>query len=260
MNDTIMMGLIEFFRSASEKSSLSNSEFKDTPERITYSSGIDYAPCNGVIEKSRTSLKHQDVKEVINFFTSKKLPFVWWSNDNFLETQGFQFGGTMTGIALDMTEIKSEPTSSPLNIKIKALDTEQELIVFCKIIADCFGFNSEVEKQYRDMSRTAMDRKEQIHFLAYVDGIPVSTATLTTLPKSAGIWNCATLPTHRKRGIGTLLCSVISKQAKAMNYQKIMAILMPKGLAWGVFNNLGYKEVSTLPFYIYGSSANDLEK
>ena len=260
MNDVIMMGLIEFFRSTSEKSSLSRSEFKDNSERIIYSTGIDYAPCNGVIEKSKDHLKHHDVNEIINFFNLKQLPFVWWSNNDFLETQGFQFGGTMKGISLDITGSKFESITSLSNVEVRVLSTEQDLIAFCKIIADCFGFNLEVETQYRKISKIAMDRNQQMHFLAYVDGIPVSTATLTTLPKSAGIWNCATLPTYRKRGIGTFLCSVIYEQAKAMNYQEIMAILMPKGLAWGLFNKLGYKEVSTLPFYIYGTSPNDLEK
>jgi ribosomal protein S18 acetylase RimI-like enzyme len=260
MNAVIMMGLTDFFRSVSKEGSLPRSDFRDNSERSLYSAGLDHALFNGVIEKNEISLKHHDVNEVVNFFNSKKLPFVWWTNSKFLETQGFQFGGTMKGIALDITKGKPIPSAPPLNVKVKTVNTEQELNVFSRIIADCFGLNSQIEQQYTRVNKTAMDRKEQIHFLAYLDGIPVSTATLATLPKSAGIWNCATLPAYRKRGIGTFLCSAASIEAKKMNYQQIMAILMPKGLAWGLFNNLGYKEVTTLPFYVYGASANELEK
>lgn len=259
MDTAIMMGLIEFFRSASEKSSLPRSDFRDNDQRTLYSTGIDYAPCNGIIEKKEAGLKHNDVKEAVNFFSKKNLPFVWWSSDTFLETQGFQFGGTMKGIALDIKN--SIPASHALpGVKVKVVNTEQELNAFCKVIAECFGFTSDIESQYARMSKLAMDKKEQVHFLAYVDDVPVSTATLTTLPKSAGIWNCATLPMYRKKGIGTFLCSLATKQAKEMNYHDVMAILMPKGLAWGPFNKLGFREVSSLPFYVYGAAAHELEK
>ncbi len=260
MNAVIMMGLIDFFRSASEANSLPLSDFQEQSERVVYSSGIDYAPCNGALEKNETSLKQHDVHEIVKFFNSKKLPFVWWTNNKILETQGFQFGGIMKGILLDTAKSKPILPAAPSGVRIKIVDTEQELTAFSRIIADCFGFNSHVEQQYTSMSRAVMDRKEQIHFLAYVNDIPVSTATLTTLPKSAGIWNCATLPEYRKKGIGTFLCSAASMHALKMNYQQLMAVLMPKGLAWGLFHNLGYKEVSSLPFYVYGASASELEK
>lgn len=259
MDTTIMMGLIEFFRSASEKSSLSRSDFKDNEQRTLYSSGIDYAPCNGIIEKNETALKHHDVKEVVSFFSKKNLPFIWWTNDAFLETQGFQFGGTMKGIKLDIKNGIMLPHAPP-RVEAKIVSTEKELNAFCKIIGECFGFTPDIERQYAKMSLLAMNRKEQVHFLAYVDDVPVSTATLTILPKSPGVWNCATLPSYRKRGIGSFLCSLASRHAKEMNYHEVMAILMPKGLAWGPFKKLGYKEVSSLPFYVYGASSDDLEK
>ena len=39
-----------------------------------------------------------------------------------------------------------------------------------------------------------------------------------------------------------------------------MAILMPKGLAWGLFTKLGFQAVCEFPFYIYGVSSEELEK
>ena len=35
---------------------------------------------------------------------------------------------------------------------------------------------------------------------------------------------------------------------------------MPKGMAWGLFAKFGFKEVSQFPFYVYGTSAEELEK
>ncbi len=39
-----------------------------------------------------------------------------------------------------------------------------------------------------------------------------------------------------------------------------MAILIPKGMAWGLFTKMGFKAVCEFPFYIYSVSAEELEK
>lgn len=255
MNTTIMTGLIDFFRSGSIADG-----FKESNERATYASGVDFATCNGVIEKNGTNLTQQDIDETVKFFNSKNLPFMWWTDDPILSASGFQFGGIMKGIVLDANSQLPKPPVAPVGLKIKSVSNSQEIATFTQIIASCFGFSPEVEQQYSKVNQTTMDRKEQIHFLAYENEIPVATASLSILPQSAGIWNCATLPEYRKKGFGTSLCYTAFLEAKKRNYSQVMAILMPKGLAWGLFQSLGYKEVNQLPFYIYGASSHDLEK
>ena len=49
-------------------------------------------------------------------------------------------------------------------------------------------------------------------------------------------------------------------EAQKRKYNQVMAILMPKGIAWGLFTKLGFKEVCHFPFYVYGVSADELEK
>lgn len=255
----ISLGLIEFLRSASEKSPLKGSTYMVNSKRVIYSSGVDFAPCNGILEKNHSKIEPKEIEETIDFFKSRGLPFVWWTDSSALKIPDFQFGGHMTGISLNLkNEIKTVLPSPKLTIK--TVSTKKELTDFCKVIADCFGFNAKVEEQYLQMCQAAMDQKEQIHFLAYVDDIPVSTATLSTTPLSAGIWNCATLPSYRKKGIGTALAYHATQHAKEKGHSEVMAVLMPKGMACGLFKSLGYQEVSTLPFYVYGASASDIEK
>lgn len=257
--DTILIGLIDFLRSGSQFCPLPRAKFLDMPHRIVYSSGIDFAPCNGVIEKENDNFQEAEIDQLVHFFTSKKLPFVWWSNHPSLETKGFQFGGIMKGISLALKEQKiNPPNGNGLNIKI--VENNHELEIFCKLIAECFGFNPQVTDQYATMSNSAMKKKEQIHFLAYLNNIPVATASLTITQTSAGIWNCATLPDYRKKGIGTALTLSALAEAKKRNYSEVMAVLMPKGMAWGLFRELGFKEKCSLPFYVYGASANEIEK
>ena len=260
MNASFKTKLIDFVRSVSEKSPMPLSGFQDLPERVLYSSGINFATCNGVIEKQGAPLTPHDLDEVIRFFDAKKLPFIWWTKDPFLETQGFQFGGVMTGISLNTAEINTLFPSPPANVELKMVRTEEDLHLFCQVIADCCAFPLELKEQYERVSKIAMDRKEQIHLLAYSNGIPVATASLAIASNSAKIHNCTTLPSYRNKGIGTFLCSTASVEAKKRNYSQVIAITMPKGMASGLFKKLGYQKISTLPFYVYGASPDEIEK
>jgi ribosomal protein S18 acetylase RimI-like enzyme len=120
--------------------------------------------------------------------------------------------------------------------------------------------NPKATKQWLALNHSVMKRGEQVHFMAYLNGIPVGTATLSVSPSSAGIWNLATLPEYRKHGIVSALVHVVLIEAKKRQYDQIMAILMPKGVALGLFAKLGFKAVCEFPFYVYGASAEALEK
>ncbi len=77
---------------------------------------------------------------------------------------------------------------------------------------------------------------------------------------SSGFWNLTTLPEYRKQGIGLSLVHAALVEAQRRKHSEVMAILMPKGMAWGLFAKLGFQEVVRFPFYVYGASASELEK
>lgn len=260
MNNVIIASLTDFLRSGSQCSPSAKAEFQENSQRALYSSGIDFAPCNGIIEKEEKShLKEAEIDDIISLFSSKKLPFVWWTNNKSLEARGFQFGGIMKGLALDAMKNNLKTAPSLPGLKIKSIETEEDVKIFANLIGNCFGFSSEVIQQYSDTSHSAMERKQQKHFMAYINDIPVSTVTLTITGTTAGIWNGATLPEYRRQGIGTALCFTAIAEAKACGCEQVVAVLMPKGLAWGLCRDLGFKEISSLPFYVFGAAADELE-
>lgn len=241
-----MTNIIEdFFRI--NPSSLPHAEYRDDSKRTLYAVGAHFAPCNGVIEKGNT-LTPEVINETIALFKQKELPFVWWTEDPILSKYGFQFGGKMKGIALDLAKM-----DLPSSNGIKQVVTEQELLTFNRISEECFGYDPKTAQEFLRLFRSAMEKKTQTHFLAYLNNVPVGIASLFTAPKTSGIWNLATLPEYRCKGIATSLCSEALKLAKQKNYKETTAVLMPKGLAAGVFSKLGFKEVGDLPFYVYGN-------
>lgn len=258
---TVLQGRLDTFRSGAFCSPLDQADFKDTQQNIVYAWGMDYAPGNGVIEKDGNHIPTEtEIDRTIAYFSDKNLPFIWWTSAKVLETKGFQYGGILTGIALDISKEVPQKPSTSSDLKIKIVQSEEDLDSFTELAASAFAMNANATKQWRALNASVMKSGEQIHFLAYLDGIPVGTATLSVLPTSAGIWSLATLPEYRKHGVGGALVHAALIEAKKRQYDQVMAILMPKGMAWGLFMKLGFKEVCEFPFYVYGISAEELEK
>lgn len=258
---SVLQGRLDTCRSSSIYSPLIEADFKEKSQNSVYVWGMDYACGNGVIENNGDRIpSEEEIDQIIEYFSAKNLPFIWWTSAKVLETKGFQFGGILTGIALDISqEIPSQlPTSSKLKIKI--VQTQSELEDFTNLAADAFAMNSKATKQWLALNESVMKEGEQIHFIAYLDEIPVGTTTLSLSPSSAGIWNLATVLEHRKHGIGGALVHAALIEAKKREYDQIMAILMPKGLAWGLFKKLGFRAMCEFPFYVYGVSAEEVEK
>jgi GNAT superfamily N-acetyltransferase len=218
---------------------------------------MDYVCGNGVMEKNGERIPtEEEIDRAIEYFSSKSLPFMWWSSAKILETKGFLFGGILTGIALDIA--RGVPVAASSDIKIKFVESDAELESFTCLAADIFAMSSKATEQWLALNDSMLRNDEQVHFIAYLNDIPVGTVSLSTSSSSAGIWNLATLPEHRKTGVGAALVQAALQEAKKRHYDYVMAILMPKGMAWGLFTKMGFEAVCEFPFYMYG--AGELEK
>ena len=258
---SVLQGRLDTFRSASVCSPLPEAVFKETTQNNVYAWGMDYACGNGVMEKNGDRIpSEEEIDQIIEYFSVKNLPFIWWTSAKFLETKGFQFGGILSGIALDISQGIPHNFYTSSDLKIKIVQTESELKAFTKLAANAFAMNPKATEQWLALNDSVMKKEEQIHFMAYLNETLVGTTTLSTSSSSAGIWNLATLPEHRKQGIGAALVQAALIEAKKRQYDQVMAILMPKGLAWGLFTKLGFEAVCEFPFYVYGVSAQELEK
>lgn len=232
--DFVLRGRRDFFHTISAYSPLPGASFEDHLQTIIYCSGIDFAPCNGVIsDTANDAPTKNEIEQMIEFFTDKKMPFIWWSTAKILENYDFEYGGSLTGIALSLPEYLRFKPSKTL---IKVVQSEADLKTFTEISAISTGMTKNAESQFLAVNEAIKKQDNHVHFLAYLNETPVGVATLTTHSHSAGVWNLATLPEYRKKGIGQALVEAALIEAKKRHYNQVMAILMPKGMAWGIFN------------------------
>lgn len=253
----VAKGRLDVFRSYAIHSPLTGSDFQKAEGLIYYSTGIDNAIFNGIIEDSEGNIpSDEEIDRVIDYFNTRKLPFVWWTSAKNLENKGFQFGEILTGIILDISQgvPAGQPPSNQLKIKI--IQEEVDLKTFSELLGSAFDINTQ---QLHAVTTVVTKQGEQLNFLAYLNKTPVGTVTLSTFPSSSGIWNLSTLPDYQKHGIGTALVQAALLEAQKRNYKQVMSLVMPK-VSWGLFKKLGFKEVCQYTFYVYGTSADKLEK
>lgn len=255
LQTAVLQGRFDFFSSLPLECPRPFSGFEEHLDRFFISSGIPHAPCNGVIEKQEKALTSTEIDKALHFFQHKKMPFLWWTQEKLPEEKGFLFGGVLKGIALEIPASFSSPLPRPPSLKIKRVQNEKELKIFCDITTDVFAMPAHTKEAFFEVTSLLMQKKRQINFLAFLEDTPVATTTLATFPSSAGIWNCATLPPYRKKGILSALIQEALLEAQRQQYKEVMAILMPKGQAATVFQHFGFQEIVDFPFYIYGATA-----
>lgn len=259
LKQSVVQGRLDFFRSLAVCSPLPGAGFQSLGKDIyCYTSGIDNALCNGVLVHNEHSPSQDEIHTAKEHFNEHNLPFMWWTSAKSLEQQGFQFGGILGGVLVDISKEVSNDTSEP-QITIRTVDSQADLKTFAGLAVEIFRMKPNSLEQFQAVITAAMNRREMQHFLAWVDGNPVGAVTLSTLGAVAGIWNLVTLPEYRRRGIATALARAGLLEAQRRQYGQVMAITMPKGMASGPFSLLGFKEVCRFPFYVYGVSPEERE-
>lgn len=86
------------------------------------------------------------------------------------------------------------------------------------------------------------------HYLACLHGAPVATATLLQGSGIAGIYDVATVPALRQRGIGSALTYAVLRAALAVGYR--FATLQPSPQGINIYRQLGFRQICT--FDVYG--------
>jgi GNAT superfamily N-acetyltransferase len=89
-----------------------------------------------------------------------------------------------------------------------------------------------------------------VGYVGYVDGEPVATAATVMAAGAIGVYNVATLPTHRRRGHGeAVMRYALEKARQETGCERSVLQATDHGLP--LYLSMGYKTVTTVDVYAF---------
>ena len=133
------------------------------------------------------------------------------------------------------------PVGPRPDVESRVVGSDAELLdIALDVTARGFGAPREF---FASLFATGMRAEGLDIWLAFADGVPVSTATGLTRGGSVGIFDVATPPEHRRKGYGAVITAKAVEQGFASGASS--AFLQSSDMGFPVYEALGFRTVTT---------------
>jgi GNAT superfamily N-acetyltransferase len=237
---------------------LPSSEFYTDAQMIRWHTRIKHPWFNGVLcAHAAPENPAAQIQDAINFFAARNVSvFTWWlapavsavSWEPQLFARGLRRNANTPGMAVDLRAL-NEGTAAPRELAIKPVEDAATLELFAQIFLRGYGLPAEWLPDLFTLMRGFGFDLPTRSYLAYLDAQPVATATMFLANGVAGIYNVATLPDARGRGIGAAVTRAPLLDARALGYR--VGILQSSSQGFPVYQRLGFQQVCVMDHYFW---------
>jgi GNAT superfamily N-acetyltransferase len=167
-----------------------------------------------------------------------------------LIAHGFTYTGDEVGMAIDLNALPSELGSRPA-LTIERVRDERDLAIWIRTLAAGFGEGEQEAAWTGEMYRRIglSDEQPWRHYLGWLDGVPVATASLFLGAGVAGIYFVFTVAEARRQGIGAAITLAALRDAHALGYQ--IGVLGASEMGYPVYQRLGFQECCRIGLYVW---------
>ena len=233
-------------------------ESSQEPDMLRYVSGVPFPLCNGILGArfSEPSIDGR-IEAALTPFKDRNLPMFWYvgpssrpaSLGEHLKGQGLTLVDNVPGMAADLSQL-GEQRSHPAEWTIRTVEGREILKEWIHVFSLVYG----VPEIAADFFFKIMD---QIgygpslpfkHYLGYWNGKAVACASLFLGAGAAGLYNVATVPEVRGKGLGTAISARTLKEGYLRGYRT--GILHSTSMGLPVYQRLGFKEHCRIQIYL----------
>lgn len=235
-----------------------SAEIEDRPEIMRFSTGLPSPAYNGAI-RARVSEEAAPtlIADTKTFFWSRRVPALWWVGPSstpanlasLLTARGFTPAADLPGMAVDIAAVSDGPT--PDGIVIREVDDALSLRQW--VLAATAGFR--VPEAFREPLHRfesglgTGDHLPWRRFIALQGNEPVGASALFLGAGVAGIYNVATAPEARRRGIGAATTLAALGRARDLGYR--VSVLQSSPAGRGLYERLGYRQYCLVSQYLW---------
>lgn len=252
---------LAFYRAAC--ANMPECELAEDRESFTVLTGLPLAIANvvGRVDWGPTRSPEETrarIAATLARFKARGVPALWlvWPSTRpaglgeALVAYGLARGGDQPGMALELAAWSAD-VFPMAGARIRQVTDADLLETWMASMVTGFGFPEDMRAGMRTLCAGMGYAPPFSHYLAYLDDAPVATATLLCADGVAGIYNVATLPEARGRGIGSAITAAALRVGRELGCHT--AILSASTMGEPVYRRLGFAECCRLESYIWQS-------
>lgn len=234
-------------------------ELHEDRKMLWTTSDLKLALCNTV---ARTELAEQEadavIDRVLEQYAVRDAKVQWMSGpstrpldlERRLLARGFVPDGSEPGMAMELSAL-DEKATLPAGLEIRPVQDRAGLLTWSRVAVDVFIAPEMPPLAGRMLNYFETHEPEppgvMRSYLGYWDGQPVATSSLFPAAGVAGIYNVATVPEARGRGIAAAMTAHALRAGKALGY--CVGILQASDMGYNVYRRLGMRDICRLSFY-----------
>lgn len=186
------------------------------------------------------------------------VPVLWWTGPSTRPTdlgarlvaRGFARMATAPGMAMDLHELRPAPPTGG-GVALQTVEDADALRAWSETMVAGFGMPAYLEETFAAFYAAcgSLLGPPHVNVLATVDGRPAATASMLLGGGVAGLYNLATLPGARRRGIGHALTVAALQRARAHGYR--VAILHASAMAVPLYERIGFRRYCEIDQYLW---------
>ncbi|MHA2231526.1 MAG: GNAT family N-acetyltransferase [Candidatus Hodarchaeales archaeon] len=201
----------------------------------------------------------------MEFYHEKQLPMMWMITPNstpaniltLLKNAGLQIPKEGSpGMAYDLRDLMKEHWEEALGrskIQITKVESESSLKLWGKVFQEGYELSETLTETFLNLFKFLSPYL--VNYLASLNEKPVAIASVLYHSGIAGIFNVATIPDYRGKGIGTAVTLAPLMTAKKKGYE--IAWLESSEMAEKLYKRIGFQECCRFFRCIYSPDQED---
>jgi ribosomal protein S18 acetylase RimI-like enzyme len=249
----VKSNLYTFFRSL-RHSPLA--EFSSLPGLVRWRTQLPHPWFNAVLSNSAAERDELDIiQETIAYFQSHGIStFTWWLEtgseqetwSKVFPSHGFHYDDHTPGMAMDLAVLPASFVQ-PEGLVIQPVEDFHMLQTWADTFITGYGLPPDFVTPFFDLLASLGVDLPNRHYLGFLNRVPVTASTLFLGAGVAGIYNVATLPEARGKGLGAAMTLFPLHQARQMGYQA--GILQSSEMGFNLYRRLGFRQVCVMEHY-----------